>query len=617
MGTAFTKSRDRKDVEARNNAKSASGEPDDTDSQELSPLVWRIASLTILAGAAFIRLYELGLKPMHHDEGVNGFFLTNLYRTGEYNYDPTNYHGPTLYYFALGITKFNAFLFGQAAGLSTVAVRLVPVIFGVATVWLILCLRRRIGTIGALSAAALIALSPGHIYISRYFIHEAHFVFFTLGIVVAALNFYDRKRPTAIAWATLALILLVILVPSIYRLLSLSFPSLYPSIKITFAFVLGSGLTYAAFYFLRSEDEGRPIYLLLAFASAAFLFATKETAIINLGVLGLALAVALVYMRLARKEAVPSWEKKRAPKKKKKKRRAPKESWLDRFGGVPNVALWSSVGLALFVLISITFYSSFFTYPEGVGKALESFQVWAKTGRNEHTQHGYLGYLNWLIQEEAPLLFLALVGAIIALIRRQDRFAVFAGAWAFGTFAAYTLIPYKTPWLMLSFIVPLAIIGGYAVNELYHYGGILTLRFAALGAVLCALVISGAQSVRLNFYHYDDDRYPYVYAHTPRELLNLVNKIEELAKRAGTGKETGITIMAEAYWPLPWYLRNYPNAGFFGHMVETTQPLVIGSVEQIPELDEKLGDRYKIVDTYPLRPSVQLVLYAWRELAEQ
>src|SRR3954464_7989700 len=157
--------------------------------------MWRVASILVLAGAAFIRLYELGLKPMHHDEGVNGFFLTNLFRQGVYHYDPTNYHGPTLYYFALVVTKVGALLFGEGAGLSTIAVRLVPVIFGVGTIFLTLCLWRNIGRVGALAAAFFVAFSPGHVFISRYFIHESHFVFFTLAIVVAVMRYYDSADP--------------------------------------------------------------------------------------------------------------------------------------------------------------------------------------------------------------------------------------------------------------------------------------------------------------------------------------------------------------------------------------------------------------------------------------
>jgi uncharacterized protein (TIGR03663 family) len=518
---------------------------------EITPLVWRIASLTILAGAAFMRLYELGLKPMHHDEGVNGFFLTRLYNMGVYNYDPTNYHGPTLYYFALVPAKINAFLFG-GSGLSTVGVRLVPAIFGIATVWLALCLRRNIGTVGALTAAALIAFSPGDVYISRYFIHEAHFVFFTLAIVVAALRYYE------------------------------------------------------------SAD---PIYLLLASLSAALLFATKETAIISVAVLGLALAFAYVYMRLAGRRAGVPWEKKRAALRKPQKKAAVREEPLARFDGLSNVALWSATALALFIFVSILFYSSFFTYWEGVSGALKSFQVWARTGTKEHT-HEWHTYLTWLVQEEAPLLLLGFAGALIALIRRRNRFAIFAGAWAFGILAAYSLIPYKTPWLMINITVPLAIIGGYAVNELYNFGDDIKLRILALALAAVALTFCCTQSVILNFYHYDDDRYPYVYAHTYREFLSMVEKIDLLAKRAGTGAQTGITITAREYWPLPWYLRDYERAGFFGRMTQTDEPIVVGSIDQQSELDSMLGDRYKIVDSYPLRPGVTLLLYGRADLVE-
>ncbi|HKC62161.1 MAG TPA: flippase activity-associated protein Agl23 [Pyrinomonadaceae bacterium] len=552
MSIGSTKSRDRKKQGAQETTQAqADIVLTELDAPEISQLAWRVASLTILAGAAFIRIYELGLVPMHHDEGVNGFFLTTLYRKGVYHYDPANYHGPTLYYFALVLTKLNGLLFGDAAGLNTIAVRLVPVIFGVATVWLALTLRRNIGTIGALAAAALIAISPGHVYISRYFIHEAHFVFFTLGIVVAALRYYETADP---------------------------------------------------------------IYLLLSSLSAALLFATKETAIISVGVLLLALAVAQIYMRLTNGRSSATWEK--VSKKKSKKRNVQREEPLARFGGLTNVAFWSSIALALFVFVNILFYSSFFTYWQGVGGAIESVQVWATTGTKEHA-HPFTTYLAWLSQEESPLLLLGSFGAMIALIRHRNRFAVFAGAWAFGIFAAYSLIPYKTPWLMINFTVPLAIVGGYFINEAYNFDRSLKSHFVAIAMVAAALIVSGTQSVILNFYNYDDDRYPYVYAHTQRRFLDMVEEIERLANRAGTGTQTGITITSPDYWPLPWYLRNYEHAGFFGHMTTTDEPIVLGSTDQISELDSMLDGRYQLVDSYPLRPGVTLVLYAKKELIGQ
>jgi uncharacterized protein (TIGR03663 family) len=545
VNTGSIKSRDSKQDDEL-----LSSEAHEQDSTDISPLMWRVASILVLAGAAFIRLYELGLKPMHHDEGVNGFFLTNLFRKGVYHYDPANYHGPTLYYFALVVTKINGLLFGQEAGLSTVAVRLVPVIFGVGTVWLVLCLRRNIGTVGALAAAVFIALSPGHVFISRYFIHESHFVFFTLGIVVAGIRYYETADP---------------------------------------------------------------LYLLLTSLSAALLFATKETAMISAGVLLLSLAIAEIYTRLFRREETAHWEKRPLSKRKAKKQGLRRDAPLERFGGLTNVALWSSIALLLFIFINVLFYSSFFSYWEGVSGAIESIQVWARTGNKDHA-HPFLTYLVWLWQEEAPLLILGTVGALLALALRRNRFAVFTGAWAFGLLIAYSLIPYKTPWLMINFTIPMAIAGGYAINEIYDYGRRLRLHFVAIVLAVAALAILSIQTVSLNFYHYDDDSYPYVYAHTRREFLTMVEDIENLSKRAGTGKQTGITITSQDYWPLPWYLRDYEHAGFYGRMMTTTEPLVLGSIDQVPELDGMLGDIYQKVNTYPLRPGVTLVLYAKKEL---
>ena len=561
MSTSSTKSRDRKAKGGGRNNNTTTvpvvTPPGPTAvAPEMSSRVWLIASLSILAVAAFVRLYALDLKPLHHDEGVNGFFLTNLYRDGVYHYDPENYHGPTLYFFALAIAKLKALIF-RDSGLSTDAVRLVPVLFGIATVWLALRLRRYIGTIGALTASALIALSPGNVYISRYFIHEAQFVFFTLALVIAAL----RYRETA-----------------------------------------------------------DPVYLLLASISAALLFATKETAFISVAVLGLAWAVTALYMRLVKRPASVPWEKKRSRNRKSKTGRHSQAAHVDslaRFGGASNVALMMGLALALFIFINILFYSSFFTYWAGVGGAIESVKIWAKTGTKQHADHGWYAYLKWLMQEEAPLLMLGVVGAFFALIRRRNRFAIFAGAWAFGILAAYSLIPYKTPWLMLNFIVPLAIIAGYAVNEIYDSGKSSLTRLPALVIIAAALIVCGTQSFMLNFRHYDDDQYPYVYAHTYREFIPLVSEIDRLAERAGTGKQTGVTITAREYWPLPWYLRDYPKAGFFGKMAMTQEPIVVGSPEQEAELDEMLGASHVRLNSYPLRPGVTLILYARRDLVEK
>src|SRR5436853_6372948 len=159
-------------------------------------LSWLMAASGLLIVAALVRLYALELRPLHHDEGVNAYFMMQLFKGGKYHYDPANYHGPTLYYLALAAA--------HAQGLTVFAMRLVPALCGVATVWLALCLRRYVGAFGALVAATLIAISPGAVYVSPYFIHESLFVFFTFAVVVAGFRYWETGRAVYLMCAAIA-----------------------------------------------------------------------------------------------------------------------------------------------------------------------------------------------------------------------------------------------------------------------------------------------------------------------------------------------------------------------------------------------------------------------------
>jgi len=512
---------------------------------------WLWAAGAILLTAALLRFYDLPLAPLHHDEGVNGSFLTAMFRGGVYHYDPANYHGPTLYYLALVVTTLNAFLFGKA-GLSTFTIRSVPAIFGTATVWLILQLRRYLGGYGSLAAAALVALSPGMVYFSRYFIHEMLLVFFTLGIVVAVLKYYETARP---------------------------------------------------------------LYLMLASASAALMFATKETAVFSAIVLVLAWILATVYQRL-----IGSWKSKYDRSEPAAKENASaSEPFLIRAGGGDKLMFLLVGAAALFAAVYVALYSSFGdNFPKGLYDSFLTFGYWTKTGSSAHT-HNAFTCLKWLGKEEWPCLVLGALGLLFAVCRGRNRFALFSGLWAIGITAAYSLIPYKTPWLLLNIILPLALIGGYGVEEICALAkrmSDLRLRVVSVLPVIAMLIIPSFYAVDLNFFRYDDDSIPYVYAHTRRGFLDLIKQVEDISARNGTGTETGIVIASPNHWPMPWYLRNYPKTGYWGKIVPTQEPIVIGQSDQEDQLRTTLGDGYQRVGLYDLRPGVVLVLYARRDLVQ-
>jgi uncharacterized protein (TIGR03663 family) len=523
---------------------------------DLSERSWRIGSFAILSIAAFLRLYNLNLVPFHHDEGVNGNFLVRLVREGFYQYDPANYHGPTLYYFSALVPWALKLVFGTSAretyGLNTVTIRLVPALFGLATIGLVLLLRRRIGTIGTLAAALLLAISPGAVYLSRYFIHESLFVFFTLGAVVAGLKFYEERRPA---------------------------------------------------------------FLMLASILVALLFATKETAMISAGVLIIGLVATLVY-RLIYKRIFGT---KRSKRKNPGQETYTIRDFIDGMGGPMKLALWFILALLVFIAVNVLVYSSFFTnYPKGIYDALKTFAFWTKTGKEAHV-HPWQTYIKWLGSQELPILLLGTAGAVIAVLKPKNSFALFTALWAFGLIAAYSLVAYKTPWLTLNFIVPLAIVAGYALQTLSE----LDSGHWRVPAVLMSLSLiwSGYQTIDLNFFNYDNDNeyYVYVYAHTRRETLKLLDDINSIAQRSPEGTHIGITIVSPDYWPLPWYLRNYNAVGYFGRMAPSKEKMIIASESQRAEVQTTFGELYVQVPSgsgtgsFPLRPGVNLLLYVRRD----
>lgn len=568
---------------------------------EPSSKVWTIASLIILAVGTFLRTYNLTLNPLHHDEGVNGFFLIRLVREGIYQYDPANYHGPTLYYFA-GVSSY-------LIGLNTVAIRLVTVVFGVATIWLALCLRRYIGTIGALTAAGLIAISPGAVYLSRYFIHETLVVFFTFGIVVAVLKYHDADPPNEKGNTSglIAIVAGVVLVAT-------SLTAVYKPHFFRAQLVLIMVSSVVVVWSLWKYDGARSVYLILAAISTALLFASKETALVSVFVLILALVSTAIYLLIRRK---PEREQKKKRVDSKRNRSQETEGWLqaivERFGGPAHIGLVLFVAFVIFVFVNVLFYSSFFTNAKGVVDSLQTYMIWAKTGKKEHV-HGLTQHVIWLINMESPVLMLGFIGAALSVVRANNRFAIFAAQWGFGLLVAYSIVPYKTPWLALNFVIPLAIAGGYAVNEFYNWNR-RELRFVVL-VVVVAAAFSGYQTITLNFFHYDDEdpAYVYVYGHTYRTFLPMVDEIKRIGQKSNRGEKIEIAVLSPDYWPLPWYLRDYEHAVYPGQLTQPNSSIVIINISQEADFLATTGGRYRRVAEYPLRPGVVLVLYVSKDI---
>jgi uncharacterized protein (TIGR03663 family) len=161
---------------------------------------WSIISVVLILGATIVgvalRLPQLKHRPMHGDEAVHAFKFGELLEDGFYDYDPYEYHGPTLNYLTL-IPAWAARA-QKYADLSETTLRIVPVFFGVLLILLLLPMVDGLGRAGSVCAAVLTAISPAMVYYSRYYIQEMLLVCFTFGVIVSG---YRYTRSKSIKWA--------------------------------------------------------------------------------------------------------------------------------------------------------------------------------------------------------------------------------------------------------------------------------------------------------------------------------------------------------------------------------------------------------------------------------
>ncbi|MFH2043047.1 MAG: hypothetical protein ABIJ35_11070, partial [Acidobacteriota bacterium] len=127
------------------------------------------------------------------------------------------------------------------------------------------------------------------------------------------------------------------------------------------------------------------------------------------------------------------------------------------------------------------------------------------------------------------------------------------------------------------------------------------------------------QSYLANFIYQADTRNPYVYAQTSTDFLNLVQRIRDLASLHAQKKQMLIKVVAGPYetWPLPWYLRDFEQIGYWGGLEEAGSladaAVVITdkkNTEMLPaSFLESVQSEY-----YGLRPEVLLAVHIRKDL---
>lgn len=503
--------------------------------------------LAIAAAGLAARLPRLAQRPMHTDEAVHTVKFEQLWRHGRFVYDLQDYHGPTLYYATLPVM--------WAAGPADFArtrewhYRLVPVLFGAGLIVLLALTADGLGRGATLAAAALAAISPALLFLSRYYIMETLLVGFTFAAI-------------ACGW--------------------------------------------------RYARSGRAGWAVACGAAVGLMQATKETCIIAFA----AMAVALVVVRL--------WSGRATGRAK-----PPRRLWR------PGVL---AVAAATAVLTSVLLYSAFFTHWAGPGDSVRAYFSYFRraggAGVHEHPWWTYARQLLWFrvadgpVYSEALVVVLAVVGAAAGLAGHglgagSKSLARFLAVYAIVLAVAYSAIPYKTPWSILSLLHALVLLAGVGAAVAVRLG-----RSAATRAAVCAVLAVAAgqlawQAYRGSYVQFADGRNPCVYAHPSMDMMNLVARVRAVTAVAPRGPDTPVQVIATAsdYWPLPWYFRHLTHVGYYDRPpAEAIAPVVVCSTDLIAPLDARIAETHTMTGLFEARYGVFWAVYVqdglWRRFVQ-
>ena len=500
--------------------------------------IFAIALIAVLA--LWGRSAGISRRPMHNDEANQAYRSGLLLETGEYNYDPDEHHGPSLYY----LTLPSAWMRGQVQFSDTEegTYRVIPVLFSVALILALVLVADGLGWIAVVSAALFLATSPMVTYYSRFYIQESLLVCFTFGAVACGWRYV--KAPS-LGWA------------------------------------LGAG------------------------ASIALMHATKETCVIAWA--GMA---AGVFWALGTREG----------------------SMSARLRAVPRRDL---LGFSLCAIgVSVLLFSSFFTHWRGVPDSVLTYAGYLRrSGGGAHLHRSPLWYLRLLLWQrhgswlfsEALIVVPGLVGMVLFLWKArwarscEKSLARFLAVFTLVVFLGYSLIGYKTPWCALTFHMGFALLAGALVQACWVSSRAWWGRALLVSGMVLGLGNLVAQSCLLNGRYNAVEWNPYAYVHTSTDYLKLVRRVEDLAAVHPLARKMTVVFVTNPTdaWPAPWYLRKYPNVGYWVQVGEaplSKKPsLVIASTDMSDAVAEKLGETYQ-VEYYGLRPEVLLTVYIRQDL---
>jgi uncharacterized protein (TIGR03663 family) len=259
------------------------------------------------------------------------------------------------------------------------------------------------------------------------------------------------------------------------------------------------------------------------------------------------------------------------------------------------------------ILVAVAFYASFGTHLSGIADALSTYgrtatRLAAGATGHEKPWWYYLRLFAWqqsggVVFQQVAFSALALVG-LVAAVATRSRFLRWSGAYTVLIGLLLSVPAYKTPWHAVHLVPGLAWLAAGALAAMPR-----SLAPAAFALVLVTLALQTRQAV---FGRPADERNPLAYVHSGPDVLKYRPLVDSALRRS---PDSPVRVIAEEYWPIPWYLRGLPRVGYWSVVpAECDGALVIASASVAADVRSRLHGGYR-ESFLGLRPGVVCVIF--------
>ncbi len=566
----------------------------------------------------FTRFDHLGSKPHHHDESMHSFYSYQLFKDGDYEYNPMmhgpfQFHGNALMYYLFGVSDATS--------------RYLAASFGVLTVILAMFLTPFLGRTGAFLATLLIVFSPSFMYFDRFTREDAYICGATFAMVVFLFRYVRSRQPIDLWIASLGFIIAFCTKESMFITIAVIGTYLFIRLLPWLDVFIAGGLTCLGVLsqlVLKNVAPEMPqstrIVFLLVFAGSALawtlynlyirwksnqgknsesnLWSVIESVRIEKVQMELMLfagwwVLCLLYLRLSFLQL-------------------PQFTFISvllllayfiligRFAWLwlSNVssALTGSITIVsvVFTLLFTTFFTVGANQPDWLSRlhyllnalyngAFGGLEYWWGQHDVHRGDEPFYYYLVELPANELVSFLFSGIAIVYYGIFKRKNLPLFLSYWYLGSLALFSWAGEKMPWLILHPLLPALLLTAFFVGEIWDavpiQQGWRSARIAALMGFGILASYSLHSAVLLSFYHEANPVEPLVYVQSGPDCKEVERIIREISYGETGGPDLPLTIEDKCSWPFAWQLRDFEKRNHPSMITQADNPIILTGTE--------------------------------------